>query len=134
MGYLEPEVKATLDAALARYVAAMNALDEDQFLSGFRSNCVVRDPYGMSLYEGENGLHQLFATLLDTWQAYTLMPGKIYYGGLERIVFTWTAQATAHNGKTASFEGIGVMTLEGDLVDGLEVYWDAPAMFEQIKD
>ncbi len=112
----------------------MNALDEARFLSGFRSNCVVRDPFGLSLYEGEDGLHQLFATLLDTWQAYAITPGKTYYGGPERIVFTWAAQATARNGKTAVFDGISVMTLEGDLIDGLEAYWDALAMFEQIKD
>jgi ketosteroid isomerase-like protein len=134
MSHLKPEKKAALDAALARYVAALGALDEKKFLACFRSNCVVRDPYGVSIYEGADGLRQLFATLADTWQSYTVRPGQVYYGGSERIVFTWEVEATARNGKAARFGGISVMTLEKELIDGLEAYWDAPAMFDQIKD
>lgn len=134
MNHLEPEQKAVLDAALARYVVALNALDVSRFMACFRSNCVVRDPYGASLYEGGNGLRQYFETMVDTWQAFTLTPGAVYYGGPERIVFTWTVDATAKNGKAAHYDGITVITLEGEAIDGLESYWDAPAMFEQIKD
>ncbi len=134
MGHLEPEHRATLDSAVDRYVAALNALDEKRFLACFRGNCVVRDPYGVSLHEGADGLHQHFATLVGTFQAYTIRPGRRYYGGPERVVFTWEAEATARNGKTARFDGITVLTLEGELIDGLEAYWDASAMFEQIRD
>jgi ketosteroid isomerase-like protein len=134
VGYLEPEKQAVLDAAIKRYVAAMNALDEQQFLSCFRNNCVIRDPYGASIYQGGDELRHYFQTMRDTWQRFELRAGRIYYGGDERAVFSWEVSATAKNGKTAQFDGIIVMTLEGPLIDGLESYWDAPAMFEQIKD
>ncbi|GEM_PF-2201556 len=134
MAHVDSEQKAVLDAAMQRYLAALNEMDEDRFLACFRHNCVVRDPYGLSLYEGEIGLRQYFDTLSDTWQAYQMTPGKVYYAGPERIVFTWEVTATARNGKTAQFDGVNVLTLEGDLIDGLEAYWDAPAMYEQIKD
>jgi ketosteroid isomerase-like protein len=134
VGYLEPEKKATLDAAVSKYVAALNALDADRFVACFRKNCVVRDPYGISIYQGQTELRQYFQTMQDTWQAFELRPGHVFYGGRERVVFTWTAFATARNGKSARYNGINVLTLEGELIDGLEAYWDAPAMFAQIRD
>lgn len=126
------DARQTLDAALAAYVAALNALDEQRFFACFRSNCVVRDPYGTSIYEGPDGLQEYFKTIHATWQSLTLTPEQVYYGGAERIVWSWTATGTAANGKTATFTGIMVMTLEGDLIDGLESYWDAAAVVEQI--
>ncbi len=134
MSHLSLEQKAVLDAALQCYVSALNALDAERFLACFRSNCVVRDPYGVSLYEGQDGLRQYFSTMAETWQRFEMKPGRVYYGGPERLVFTWQVSAQARNGKTARFEGVNVMTLEGALIDGLEAYWDAPAMFEQIRD
>lgn len=134
MGHLALEQKAILDNAVANYAAALNALNEDQFLACFRGNCVVRDPFGVSLYEGEDGLRLYFHTMQSTWAQFEITPLKLYYGGRERVVFGWEATATAHNGKQAHYDGINVMTLEGTLIDGLESYWDAPAMFEQIKD
>lgn len=72
--------------------------------------------------------------MVDTWQAFHLEPGRTYYGWPERIVFAWEVTATAHNGKQARYDGITVLEVEGSLIDGLESYWDAAAMFEQIKD
>ncbi len=134
MAQQTPENKSGLDQAVARYVAALNALDEARFLAIFRANCVVRDPYGASLYEGEDGLRMYFHTMQSTWKTFELRPLKVHYGGQERVVFTWEVTATARNGKQAHFDGVNVMTLEGDLIDGLEAYWDAAAMFEQIRD
>ena len=134
MGHLALEQKDTLDNAIASYTAALNALSEEQFLACFRSNCVVRDPFGVSLYEGEDGLRLYFHTMQSTWAQFQITPLTRYYGGRERVVFSWEVRATAHNGKQAHYDGIIVLTLEGDLIDGLEAYWDAPAMFEQIKD
>jgi hypothetical protein len=134
VGHLALEQKAVLDNAVANYTTALNALSEDQFLACFRSNCVVRDPFGVSLYEGEDGLRLYFHTMQSTWAEFQITPVKLFYGGRERVVFAWEAIATAHNGKQVRFDGINVLTLEGTLIDGLESYWDAPAMFEQIKD
>ena len=134
MGHLALEQKAILDNAVTSYIAALNALNEDQFLVCFRSNCVVRDPYGVSLYEGEDGLRLYFHTMQSTWATFEITPRTLYYGGRERVVFVWEVSAKAHNGKPVRYEGINVLTLEGALIDGLEAYWDAPAMFEQIKD
>ena len=134
MGHLALEQKASLDNAVASYIAALNALNEEQFLACFRANCLVRDPFGVSLYEGEDGLRLYFHTMHSTWARFEMTPLKLFYGGSERVVFGWEVSATAHNGKQALFDGINVITLEGTLIDGLESYWDAPVMFEQIKD
>lgn len=131
---IEAKDRAALDAAMERYLGALNALDETQFVACFRENCLLRDPYGVILYEGHNGVHDYFRTMRDTWQTFHIQPGRVYYGGSERVAFTWEVTATAHNGKSAHFDGIAVMTLEGLLIDGLESYWDAAAMFEQIKE
>lgn len=130
----EAKDKAVLDAALQRYLSALNALNEEQFMACFRENCIVRDPYGSLLYEGQDGLHNYFRTLADTWQAYIVKIGNVYYGGRERIVFPWEVEAVARSGKSARFDGVSVITLEGDLIDGLEGYWDAAAAFEQIRE
>ncbi|MFC1959875.1 nuclear transport factor 2 family protein [Chloroflexota bacterium] len=134
MSHLTEQEQTVLDGALASYVAAMNALESDHFLSLFRRNCVVRDPYGMSIYRGVAELRQYCETRAATWASFMLTPAATYYGGHERIVFAWAARATAQNGKTVTYDGITVLTLEGELIDGLEAYWDAASMFEQIKD
>lgn len=123
-----------LNSALDRYVAAMNGLDEARFRACFRDNCLLRDPFGAFRYEGHDGLRQYFQTVVDTWQAFSMTIGERHYGGPERVAFTWQVTSTAKNGKAAQFSGIAILTVEGDLIDGLESYWDAPAMFEQIKD
>ncbi len=134
MSYLREDQKAKLDEAVEEYVAALNDLDAGRFLACFRGNCLVRDPHGSSIYRGTDELHQYIDTMRNTWSSFQLAPGRRYYGGSGRVAFTWEASATAHNGKTATFDGITVLTLESGLIDGLEAYWDAPAMFEQIKD
>jgi limonene-1,2-epoxide hydrolase len=134
MAQQAPENKSILDQAVAHFVAALNALDEARFLAIFRANCVVRDPYGVSLYEGVDGLRMYFHTMHSTWQAFEMRPLRVHYGGRERVVFTWEVTATARNGKQVQFDGVNVMTLEGELIDGLESYWDAVSMFEQIRD
>ena len=131
---MEPSDKANLDTVLDCYLAAMNALDESRFLACFRENALLRDPYGAFRYEGHDGLHQYFQTMTDTWQTFTMAIDRRFYGGPERVAFLWTVTATAKNGKEARYEGVGILTVEGALIDGLESYWDAAAMFGQIKD
>lgn len=133
MAHLDPEQKAVLDDVIARYTDALNALDEDRFIACFRQNCVVRDPVGYSIYHGGDQLRQYIQTMIDTWQAFQFVPEKVFYGGAERVAFTWHVIATARNGSTAQYDGISVVTLRGPVIDGLEAYWDAQAMFEQIK-
>ena len=130
MAHLTAEQQSVLDTAMARYVAALSALDEQAFLSCFRNNCVVRDPYGISIYRGGDELRQYFQTLKDTWQAFTITPGQVYYGGHERIVFLWVADATAKNGKSVRYEGVNVLTLEGDLIDELESAFESSSRRE----
>lgn len=115
-----------------RYIAALNALDREAFLSLFRANCVVRDPYGLSIYHGGDELRQYVQTMLDTWRHYTLTPGPLITGGVDRVVFGWGVNATAQDGRTVEFEGITVLTINEGLIDGLESYYDAHAMFAQI--
>lgn len=122
-----------LTALLARYVAALNALDTDAFLICFSMNCVVRDPYGMSIYHGGDELRQYMATVTETWQSFHLTPGDTYLGGDDRIVFAWAVTAIARGGRSAAFEGITVLTIKAGLIDGLESYYDAQAMFAQIQ-
>ncbi|MBN2469396.1 MAG: nuclear transport factor 2 family protein [Anaerolineae bacterium] len=127
------ESHSTLAALAQRYIAALNALDTDAFLTCFSINCVVRDPYGVSIYHGGDELRQYMLTMTRTWQALQLAPGAIYYGGDDRVVFSWAVQATAWNGRAAVFEGITVLTVKQDLIDGLESYYDAQVMFAQIQ-
>lgn len=122
-----------LAAVLERYVAALNALDSEAFLTCFSMNCVVRDPYGMSIYSGGDELRQYMQTLTQTWKSFALTPGVTYYAGHDRVAFTWAVLATARNGRPAAFEGITVLTVKQGLIDGLESYYDAQVMFAQIQ-
>lgn len=127
----ESSINALIDLA-TRYVAALNALDNDAFLNCFRANCVVRDPYGLSIYHGGDELRQYIRTMIDTWRQYTLTPQTFIAGGKDRVVFGWVVNAVAQDGQPVEFEGITVLTIKEGLIDGLESYYDARAMFAQL--
>ncbi len=120
-------------SAARRYFDALGALDKQTFLDCFGSEAELHDPYGGPVFQGPDGLSKWFKGMERTWESFSMKPTDSYESG-DRVAAKWKATAIAKNGKTASFEGINVFTVDDDgLISRLEAYWDASSMMAQIS-
>jgi ketosteroid isomerase-like protein len=119
--------------AVERYFNALGSLNRENFLNCFSGNAELRDPYGGRVFEGREGLSKWFVGMERTWDTFSMNAIDTYESG-DRLAASWTASAMAKNGKTASFAGINVFTIdEKGLISRLEGYWDASGMMAQIS-
>ena len=119
--------------ASERYFRALGSLDEGNYLACFSSDAVLRDPYGSKEFAGHDGLAKWFAGMVRTWTHFSMRPVSHYVSG-DRAAICWTADAVAKSGKSATFDGISVITVEeSGLISELDGYWDATAMLAQIS-
>ncbi|MCL4869328.1 MAG: nuclear transport factor 2 family protein [Anaerolineae bacterium] len=120
-------------SASDRYFAAVSALDKTAYLACFAEDAVAHDPYGGRPWQGHEGLSKFFGGMERTWASMSMTPGETYQSG-GRVATTWSAQGTSKNGKTATFAGINIFTVNDDgLITQLEAYWDFQAMVAQIS-
>jgi steroid delta-isomerase len=123
---------ATMISACERYFSALRALDRAAYLDAFSAGAEVRDPYGGRAFVGPDGLNKWFNGMERTWARFDVQPGEFIVTG-NRVAVPWKVTAQAKNGKEARFDGINVFTVgEDGLLSGLEGYWDAQAMMDQI--
>ncbi|MBP8003004.1 MAG: nuclear transport factor 2 family protein [Chloroflexi bacterium] len=120
-------------SASDRYFAAVSRLDRALYLACFSPEATVHDPYGGRPWQGHEALGKFFAGMERTWTTFSMTPGEPFISG-NRLATTWTAQGTSKTGKTATFAGINIFTLnEEGLISQLEAYWDFKAMLTQIS-
>lgn len=122
-------IRSTSDA----YFAAVSNLDKAAYLALFAEDAVVQDPYGGRPWQGHEGLAKFWGGMERTWEQFTMTPQAQYVAG-DRAAAHWTTEAVSKNGKTATFSGINVFTInEQGLITQLEAYWDFKAMVAQIS-
>lgn len=120
-------------SSVERYFRAVSTLDRDAYLACFSPEAILRDPYGGPVRQGHAGLSAFFDGMEKTWDSFEMTPQELYRTG-DRIAAPWTASGTARNGKTASFAGVNVFTLDEDgRISQLDGYWDYRAMAAQLK-
>lgn len=126
---------SNLHPAVANYFDALNTLHREAYLACFVEDAVVQDPYGGPIYEGREGLNKFFDGMERTWSTFRMTPEKAYRGG-HRYAVPWTVEATAKNGRTATFSGVNLFTLDepDERISRLEGYWDFKGMLAQIRD
>ena len=123
---LEPSVRDNFDA--------LTALDREAYVAAFSSDASVRDPYGVEVLVGEEGLNKICDGKERTWQCFRMTPAKGHKSG-NRVAVPWSTTATARNGKQAEFEGVNVFELDEDgRIQSLEGYWDFKGMLAQIRE
>lgn len=120
-------------SAAERYMEALNSLDRDAYMACFARDAELLDPYGGRKFSGIEGLSKWFGGMESTWETFSMKLTEYFASG-DRLAVRWRTSAFARNGKTASFEGINVFTVDEDgLISRLEGYWDAAQMMAQIS-
>jgi steroid Delta-isomerase len=126
-------MKEMMISAFERYFSALNRLDRSAYLAAFTADAVVMDPYGGRPFEGHDGLNKFLNGMERTWGSFQMLPQEYFISG-DRAAVKWQTEASAKSGKSASFAGINVFTInEEGLISRLEGYWDAAAMMAQIS-
>lgn len=116
-----------------RYFSALKEIDGDAYIACFSEDAEVHDPYGSQPFVGRIGLEKWFHGLDRTWQSFDIEPLNSFTSG-DRIAVQWKAEATSKSGKSATFKGINVFTINEDgLIDRQESYWDMSDMIAQIS-
>ncbi len=123
---------AKMISAFERYFTALNNQDQVAYLACFSGDAEVHDPYGGSIFIGEDGLRKWFRGMQHTWTEFHIQPESTYQVA-DRVAIQWLATATTTTGKRANFSGINIFTIDDrGLILRLEGYWDVSAMMAQI--
>lgn len=115
------------------YFAAISALDPECCTALFTKNGQSHDPYGARPWTGHDALRRFFNGVALTWDALSMKPESVYYGG-NRAAAHWTASGTAKSGKAVQFEGINVFEFDDQgYIERLCAYWDAGGLMAKLK-
>jgi steroid delta-isomerase len=124
----EPEVsKATVEAAVRRYFAAIAARDADAWADNFADGGTSRDPVGTPPHQGREALRAFQQSIFDAFTTMDLQPLAIHVAGREAAV-PWRCHV-ATGDRSTDFEGVNtyVVSAEGK-IEQAKAYWDMEAV------
>lgn len=95
----------------------------------FAEDAVSYDPVGMPPRHGRAGVREFLESLFPLTETFALTETSVLAAG-NAVAVCWTGQAAGKNGRSVSFEGIDVITMDGDgKISSLYAFWDAPPVF-----
>ena len=114
---------------VSRYYETIRARDIESCVALFAENAVSYDPLGMPPHHGRASVREFLESLFSLTETFALTETSVLAAGNVAAV-SWTAQAAGKNGRSISFEGIAVITMDGDgKISSLCAFWDAPPVF-----
>lgn len=120
--------------AINHYFAAICNLDAAAFIACFAADCVSHDPVGAPPISGHEGLRNFFGGILATFDKLHMAETAVYINKNEAAVH-WQAEGVGKNGKSTTFSGIDLFTINEDgKIAALRAYWNPRAMMAQLKD
>ena len=115
------------------YYESTRTGNKEAFVNSFSKDCVVHDPVGAPPMEGHEALGKFFDGIVSLFTQMGLTEDSMFISGNGAAV-KWTGRGIAQNGKSITFEGIDVWTVnEEGTIQKAECYWDPGAMMAQIQ-
>ena len=115
---------AVIQSTVAAYFAATNSLDVDTYVNVFAPDGVMHSPPGSPPIAGQEAIRQVAQRLFAPYQAIRATTERVIVSGNGAAVL-YTAHFTAHNGRTATVEGIDVFEVTDDgTIAVARYYWD----------
>jgi steroid delta-isomerase len=116
---------------IARYFAAIRALDAESWLATFAVDAVNYEPGGPPL-EGHESMRMFFNGVAGGFESIDMTPDQIFIVGAEAAV-KWSARGAGKNGRRVAFEGVDLFTINNaGKIQVLKAYWDPEAMMADL--
>lgn len=113
-----------IHSSVAAYFAATNSLDVEAYVNGFAPDGEMHSPPGSPPIAGHEAIRQMAQRLFAPYQAIRATIERVIVSGNGAAV-VYTASFTAHNGRTATVEGIDVFEIYDDgKIKVARYYWD----------
>lgn len=121
-----------VSAAVDRYFAAINRLDEAAFLDCFAAEIHSHDPYGAPPHVGHDGLRRFFHGIGGALASVTMELSHRYRAGDAEAV-RFVARGTTKSGRAVAFEGIDLFRVDASgKICEIRAYWDQAALIRQL--
>jgi steroid delta-isomerase len=120
----------TLDVRerIEHYYATLSAGDIDAVAALFAPDAVMRDPVGAPPATDDASRRQRYAGIKLAFDAFAIAPVTVIAGGTEAAT-TWSAAATAKNGREVTFSGISTFGFDAEgRITAMSAYWDPAVM------
>jgi steroid delta-isomerase len=109
---------------IARFFAAIRAMNMDAWVSTFDEEAVSEDPVGSPQRQGHDALRSFFLQMTDPFHRVGVTEDGVFLCG-NRAAVKWTGYGVGKNGREVTFEGIDVFEFGADgLITRIEGYWD----------
>ena len=120
--------------AVNNYFVAIRDMDAEAFVAVFAEDGVSHDPVGAPPFNGHDGLRKFFGGILATFTELNMRETAVFINKNEAAVH-WQAEGVGKNGKTTSFSGINLFTINDEgKIESLRAYWNPRAMMAQLKE
>lgn len=117
--------------AVAEYFAALRAMSPDAWVATFSDDAVSHDPVGAPPHPGKDAIRQFLTGVLSLFETVGLTEDHVFVAG-NHAAIKWTGRGKGKNGRSVTFEGIDVITVnEQGKIQRVDAYWDpAPVIAE----
>ena len=112
------------EQTIAKYFAAIRAMDVERWVNTFAPDAVSHDPVGAPPMHGHAALRQFMQQIAAGFQSISLTEDGVFINGNSAAV-KWSGKAVAHSGKSVDFEGVDVIDCneEGKIIL-VRAFWD----------
>jgi steroid Delta-isomerase len=120
-------------AAVAEYFAATRAMDADRWVATFAPTATSNDPVGAPPLHGHAALHAFISGIFSLFHTTGLTENSVFITG-DTAAVKWTGSGNAKNGKSVSFEGIDIITVDAaGKISLVNAYWDPVPVMTAIQ-
>jgi steroid delta-isomerase len=128
-----PNTPDQLAATVAEYFAALRAMDADRWTATFAPTATTNDPVGTPAHTGHDDIHAFITGIFSLFNTVGLTEDHIFPAGNTYAV-KWTGAGTGKNGKSVTFEGIDVITLDDSgKIALVNAYWDPTPVLTAVQ-
>ncbi|AFL87411.1 ketosteroid isomerase-like protein [Terriglobus roseus DSM 18391] len=122
------------EQGVAEYFAAIRAMDVERCVAVFAPEAEQHDPVGTPVNVGHEAIRAFFTGIFTGFKTVGLTEDLVFVNG-NSAAAKWTGKGIAHNGKSATFEGIDVLDFneDGKIVQA-RAFWDPAPVMDAIAD
>ncbi len=122
-----------IQAAVARYFAAIRHTDPDAWVSCFTEHAISYEPAVPVPLQGHAALRQFFLGITGTFRKVGVTEDHVFVSG-NRAAVKFTGRGIGKNGREIVFEGIDVFEInDSGKIQTMWGYWDPAAMMAKLQ-
>lgn len=120
----------TVQETIAAYFAATRAMDAEAWVATFAEDAVSYEPSGA--LQGHDAFRAFFAGIVGAFETVGLTEEEVFIVGNEAAV-KWRGEGKGKNGRSVSFEGIDLFTInDAGKIQTIKAYWNPAAMMAEL--